>query len=55
MYNAAEHERTEQRGRKKSEIDVAWVEHENTEKTAKAQADKLTAKQIKEFMQEQYG
>lgn len=38
---------------KKEEVGRAWEEHENTERTAKAQADKLTAKQIKEFMQNQ--
>ena len=38
---------------KKEEVGRAWAEHENTERTAKAQADKLTAKQIKEFMQNQ--
>lgn len=55
MYNATENERIEQRSSKKSEIEAAWSEHENAEKTSKAQADKLTAKQIKEFMQEQNG
>ena len=40
---------------KKEEIETAWVEHENAEKSAKAQDEKLTAKQIKDFMQEQNG
>ena len=40
---------------KKEEVDIAWTQHENAEKSAKAQADKLTAKQIKGFMREQNG
>ena len=53
MYNERENEKNAQMNRKKDEIEAAWIEHENAEKSAKARTEKLTAKQIQDFMQEQ--
>ena len=45
--------RSEPYKHKEEEIDRAWEQHDDAERTAQNKADNITAKQIKEFMQKQ--